>query len=316
MAPLQGGRARRARRDDRDRGRRRRPERDDHDRPGGRPLRPRAAAPAARPRRPRRPSSRTACSSRAPKEELTDAARARLEALVDTTDGFELAEVDLELRGEGRAARHAPVGPLRPPLHAAPHRSRAARAGAAATPRRCSTTTGRSNDAVDRVFAAGKQTGSRRRPPRGTPPWGRTGTHPAHLWGQSPGRVLGSHGACGLTARNARSSQAVRAPAPRPRDRARRPRRPRRLRRLELPGPGDGDRPDRHGLERRVDLPAGGQAEGRRRLLPRPGRPNRGDARQPPALDRPPRTARQPGDLPALRGRATSPTRSRSWSRA
>jgi ATP-dependent DNA helicase RecG len=36
-----------------------------------------------------------------PKEELTDAAQARLGALVDTTDGFELAERDLELRGEG-----------------------------------------------------------------------------------------------------------------------------------------------------------------------------------------------------------------------
>jgi ATP-dependent DNA helicase RecG len=36
-----------------------------------------------------------------PKEELTDAAQARLQALVDTTDGFELAERDLELRGEG-----------------------------------------------------------------------------------------------------------------------------------------------------------------------------------------------------------------------
>jgi len=36
------------------------------------------------------------------KQELTDSARARLEALVATTDGFELAEVDLELRGEGQ----------------------------------------------------------------------------------------------------------------------------------------------------------------------------------------------------------------------
>src|SRR5215217_7007084 len=35
------------------------------------------------------------------KEELTDTAQARLQALVDTTDGFELAERDLELRGEG-----------------------------------------------------------------------------------------------------------------------------------------------------------------------------------------------------------------------
>jgi ATP-dependent DNA helicase RecG len=36
------------------------------------------------------------------KEELTDNARERLQALVDTTDGFELAEKDLELRGEGQ----------------------------------------------------------------------------------------------------------------------------------------------------------------------------------------------------------------------
>jgi ATP-dependent DNA helicase RecG len=37
-----------------------------------------------------------------PREELTEEAQRRLEALVDTTDGFELAEVDLELRGEGQ----------------------------------------------------------------------------------------------------------------------------------------------------------------------------------------------------------------------
>src|SRR5438067_3298801 len=37
-----------------------------------------------------------------PKEELTDSAVERLEALVATTDGFELAEKDLELRGEGQ----------------------------------------------------------------------------------------------------------------------------------------------------------------------------------------------------------------------
>jgi ATP-dependent DNA helicase RecG len=36
------------------------------------------------------------------KLELTDVAKSRLEALVKTTDGFELAEVDLELRGEGQ----------------------------------------------------------------------------------------------------------------------------------------------------------------------------------------------------------------------
>jgi ATP-dependent DNA helicase RecG len=37
-----------------------------------------------------------------PKEELTEEAQRRLRALVETTDGFELAEVDLELRGEGQ----------------------------------------------------------------------------------------------------------------------------------------------------------------------------------------------------------------------
>jgi ATP-dependent DNA helicase RecG len=37
-----------------------------------------------------------------PKEELTEEAARRLQALVDTADGFELAEVDLELRGEGQ----------------------------------------------------------------------------------------------------------------------------------------------------------------------------------------------------------------------
>jgi ATP-dependent DNA helicase RecG len=36
------------------------------------------------------------------REDLTDTALARLEALVRTTDGFELAEVDLELRGGGQ----------------------------------------------------------------------------------------------------------------------------------------------------------------------------------------------------------------------
>jgi ATP-dependent DNA helicase RecG len=36
------------------------------------------------------------------KEELTDSALARLEALVASNDGFELAEKDLEIRGEGQ----------------------------------------------------------------------------------------------------------------------------------------------------------------------------------------------------------------------
>lgn len=37
-----------------------------------------------------------------PKEELSEAAQRRLEALVQTSDGFELAEIDLEIRGEGQ----------------------------------------------------------------------------------------------------------------------------------------------------------------------------------------------------------------------
>ena len=37
-----------------------------------------------------------------PREQLTDSAKERLEALVATADGFELAEKDLEIRGEGQ----------------------------------------------------------------------------------------------------------------------------------------------------------------------------------------------------------------------
>jgi ATP-dependent DNA helicase RecG len=37
-----------------------------------------------------------------PAEELTETAERRLQALVDTTDGFELAEADLDLRREGQ----------------------------------------------------------------------------------------------------------------------------------------------------------------------------------------------------------------------
>jgi ATP-dependent DNA helicase RecG len=50
-----------------------------------------------------------------PKLELTDVAQARLEALVDTTDGFELAERDWELRGEGQllGTRQSGFGDLR-----------------------------------------------------------------------------------------------------------------------------------------------------------------------------------------------------------
>jgi ATP-dependent DNA helicase RecG len=49
------------------------------------------------------------------REELTDSATARLEAMVRTTDGFELAEVDLELRGTGQllGTRQAGISDLR-----------------------------------------------------------------------------------------------------------------------------------------------------------------------------------------------------------
>ena len=49
------------------------------------------------------------------KEELTDSARERLEALVETADGFELAERDLEIRGGGQllGARQSGLSDLR-----------------------------------------------------------------------------------------------------------------------------------------------------------------------------------------------------------
>ena len=50
-----------------------------------------------------------------PKEELTDVAHDRLEAMVQTADGFELAERDLEIRGEGQllGARQSGLSDLR-----------------------------------------------------------------------------------------------------------------------------------------------------------------------------------------------------------
>ena len=101
-AAVQGARARRARRDDGDRGRRRRPERDDHDRAGGGPVRPRAAPPAARPRRARGRAELLPAHLAAGARSSPRPRDARLDALVRTTDGFELAEADLELRREGQ----------------------------------------------------------------------------------------------------------------------------------------------------------------------------------------------------------------------
>jgi len=49
------------------------------------------------------------------REELTESAVERLEAMVETTDGFELAERDLEIRGEGQllGARQSGFSDLR-----------------------------------------------------------------------------------------------------------------------------------------------------------------------------------------------------------
>ena len=43
-------------------------------------------------------------------DELSAAARARLAAVAETTDGFEIAERDLEIRGPGDFVRYAAVG--------------------------------------------------------------------------------------------------------------------------------------------------------------------------------------------------------------
>jgi ATP-dependent DNA helicase RecG len=50
-----------------------------------------------------------------PREELTEGAVERLEAMVETTDGFALAERDLEIRGEGQllGARQSGLSDLR-----------------------------------------------------------------------------------------------------------------------------------------------------------------------------------------------------------
>ena len=98
MAALPRRRARRARRDDGDRGRGRRAERDGDGRRGRRPLRAVAAPPAARPGRARRGRSRGASCSRIRRRPT---ARSGMAAMAASTDGFVLAEKDLEIRGAG-----------------------------------------------------------------------------------------------------------------------------------------------------------------------------------------------------------------------
>ena len=50
-----------------------------------------------------------------PREQLSESALERLEAMVETSDGFELAERDLEIRGEGQllGARQSGLSDLR-----------------------------------------------------------------------------------------------------------------------------------------------------------------------------------------------------------
>ena len=86
------------------------------------------------------------------KEELTETAQARLQALVDTTDGFELAEKDLELRGGGHllGTRQSGVSDLRFAHlrrdRALLEKARTAAAGIGASP-------GPLQDEVDALFA-------------------------------------------------------------------------------------------------------------------------------------------------------------------
>jgi ATP-dependent DNA helicase RecG len=63
-----------------------------------RALRPGAAAPAARPRRPRRGGQRVRAAVHGP---LSPTGKARLRAMAETNDGFEIARRDLEIRGPG-----------------------------------------------------------------------------------------------------------------------------------------------------------------------------------------------------------------------
>ena len=109
MDALPARRARRARGDDRHRGRRRRAQRDGDGDPRRRPLRHRPAPPAARPGRARRPRVAVLAGDDAEGRRRRRSSP-RVEALVASTDGFELAEVDLDLRGEGTLMSSAQKG--------------------------------------------------------------------------------------------------------------------------------------------------------------------------------------------------------------
>ena len=96
---FRAGRARRAGGHHRDRGRRRRAQRHGDGDPRRRPLRHRPAPPAPGPGRAAAPRQSYVLPGRRRPPRPT--ARSGSQAMVRTTDGFELAEVDLDLRGEG-----------------------------------------------------------------------------------------------------------------------------------------------------------------------------------------------------------------------
>ena len=87
---------------------------------------------------------------------------ARLQALAEHRDGFRLAEIDLELRGEGEMLGVRQSGLADVPLRAAARGRRAARARPLRTPARSSTPTRRCDgpehalieDAIERAYGA------------------------------------------------------------------------------------------------------------------------------------------------------------------
>ena len=100
------------------------------------------------------------------REQLTETAIARLEALVASTDGFELAEVDLELRGEGQllGTRQSGLSDLRfTRLRADRALLERARARPLATPRARSTTRSSACSATPTSRPRGAASNARRR---------------------------------------------------------------------------------------------------------------------------------------------------------
>ena len=98
-------RARRARGDDRDRGGRRRPQRDGHDRRGRRPLSVSRSCTSCAVASSGGANRGASCS---PTRRLPR--RRRMEAVAGSTDGFLLAERDLEIRGAGECSASAKPG--------------------------------------------------------------------------------------------------------------------------------------------------------------------------------------------------------------